>query len=185
MILGPHTGLPIPAHAEMAIEGEILPDRKASEGPFGEFTGYYASGSHEEYLIKVKKVFYRNNPIICGSPPSIPPTDSTYGAARLRSALVWNAIEDCGVAGRIVAGKTRTNPSREIFRTRPTLSGGDCLRWGSSTSLKWHGGPPAESFGIRLCRWCTRGGCRGDPWSSHRASDPRACRNGHRGRNPP
>ena len=99
VILGPHTGLPIPAHAEMAIEGEILPDRKAQEGPFGEFTGYYASGSHEEYLIKVKKVFYRNNPIICGSPPSIPPTDSTYGAARLRSALVWNALEDCGIAG--------------------------------------------------------------------------------------
>jgi len=42
---------------------------------------------------------YRNDPVICGAPPSIPPTDSTYGSGRLRAALVWNALEDCGVAG--------------------------------------------------------------------------------------
>jgi UbiD family decarboxylase len=99
VIQGPYTRLPIPAHAEMAIEGDILPDQKAKEGPFGEFTGYYASGAHEEYLIKVHSVLYRNDPIICGAPPSIPPTDSNYGSARLRSALVWNALEDCGVPG--------------------------------------------------------------------------------------
>jgi UbiD family decarboxylase len=99
VIRGPYTSLPIPAYAEMAIEGEILPDQKAKEGPFGEFTGYYASGAHEEHLIKVKRVLYRNDPVICGAPPSIPPTDSTYGSGRLRSALVWNALEDCGVAG--------------------------------------------------------------------------------------
>ena len=99
VVPGPYTKLPIPAHAEMAIEGEILPDQKAKEGPFGEFTGYYASGAHEEYLLQVKTVLYRNDPIICGAPPSIPPTDSTYGSGRLRSALVWNALEDCGVPG--------------------------------------------------------------------------------------
>src|SRR5262245_7437689 len=99
VVQGPYTKLPIPARAEMAIEGEILPDRKSKEGPFGEFTGYYASGAHEEYLLNVKTVLYRNNPIICGAPPSIPPTDSTYGSGRLRAALVWNALEDCGVPG--------------------------------------------------------------------------------------
>jgi len=99
VIQGPYTKLPIPAYAEVAIEGEILPDQKAKEGPFGEFTGYYASGAHEEYIIKVKTVLYRNDPIVCGAPPSIPPTDSTYGSGRLRSALVWNALEDCGVPG--------------------------------------------------------------------------------------
>ncbi len=30
----------VPAHAEMVIEAEILPDERVPEGPFGEFTGY-------------------------------------------------------------------------------------------------------------------------------------------------
>src|SRR5581483_6160154 len=43
VIPGPVTGLPIPAGAEIAIEGYVHPDRLLDEGPFGEFTGYYAS----------------------------------------------------------------------------------------------------------------------------------------------
>ena len=37
-------GLPMPAHAEFVIEGEMHPGDAAPEGPFGEFTGYYAVG---------------------------------------------------------------------------------------------------------------------------------------------
>ena len=42
---GPVTGLPIPAHAEIIIEGHLKPIAEASlpEGPFGEFTGYFAA----------------------------------------------------------------------------------------------------------------------------------------------
>ena len=36
-------GLPMPAHAEIVLEGEILPGDNKLEGPFGGFTGYYAS----------------------------------------------------------------------------------------------------------------------------------------------
>src|SRR5262249_31823181 len=41
----PLTGLPIPAHAEIVLEGDLLPMSESAlpEGPFGEFTGYYAS----------------------------------------------------------------------------------------------------------------------------------------------
>ena len=44
---GPLTGLPIPAHAEIVFEGQLLPmgETTLPEGPFGEFTGYYATGS--------------------------------------------------------------------------------------------------------------------------------------------
>jgi 4-hydroxy-3-polyprenylbenzoate decarboxylase len=35
------TGLPLPAHAEIIIEGHLYPDETFAEGPFGEFTGYY------------------------------------------------------------------------------------------------------------------------------------------------
>ena len=34
------TGLILPAHAELIIEGYAHPDKTAPEGPFGEFTGY-------------------------------------------------------------------------------------------------------------------------------------------------
>src|SRR4029079_17770674 len=45
VIAGPKTGLPLPAQAEVIYEGEIMPpgDETLPEGPFGEFTGYYAA----------------------------------------------------------------------------------------------------------------------------------------------
>src|SRR5712691_8398627 len=47
VVRGPVTGLPIPASAEIVLEGFLHHDRKAPEGPFGEWTGYYASGERE------------------------------------------------------------------------------------------------------------------------------------------
>jgi 3-polyprenyl-4-hydroxybenzoate decarboxylase len=55
----PITGLPIPAEAEIVLVGYSHPGQKASEGPFGEWTGYYASGSREEPFIKVDAIYYR------------------------------------------------------------------------------------------------------------------------------
>ena len=65
------TGLPIPATAEIVIAGEVPPPEVESrdEGPFGEWTGYYASGTRPEPVIKVKALYHRNNPIILGMPP--------------------------------------------------------------------------------------------------------------------
>ena len=37
----PKTGLPVPAEAEIVLEGFAYPDDTCLEGPFGEFTGYY------------------------------------------------------------------------------------------------------------------------------------------------
>src|SRR5262249_54906069 len=41
---GPLTNLPLPARAEIILEGDILPPSQETllEGPFGEFTGYSA-----------------------------------------------------------------------------------------------------------------------------------------------
>src|SRR5581483_9157447 len=65
VVNGPITGLPIPAGAEIVLEGEILPDLRL-EGPFGEFHGYYASGARPEPVIRVKAVYHRHNPILLG-----------------------------------------------------------------------------------------------------------------------
>lgn len=100
VVPGPVTGLPIPADAEIAIEGEILFDQRAPEGPFGEWTGYYASDVRDEPLIRVSSVLYKDDPIICGAPPM--PPSAGKGNVRnglIRSANIWSALEASGVPG--------------------------------------------------------------------------------------
>jgi 4-hydroxy-3-polyprenylbenzoate decarboxylase len=70
VIKGRVTGLPIPANAEIVVEGIANPTDVMLEGPFGEWTGTYASKGREEPFIKVETLYYRNNPILLGSPPS-------------------------------------------------------------------------------------------------------------------
>jgi 4-hydroxy-3-polyprenylbenzoate decarboxylase len=99
VVPGPITGLPLPATAEIAFEGEMYPEDEAPEGPFGEWTGYYAGGVAPEPVIRVKSVLYRSNPIILGSAPAIPPSDTTYYRTPMRAAMIWNQLEAAGVSG--------------------------------------------------------------------------------------
>jgi UbiD family decarboxylase len=94
VVRGKETGLPIPITSELAIEGFILPPQVESkeEGPFGEWTGYYASGTRNEPVVKVKNVMHRNDPIIFGSPPGI-----SGKSVPLSAANVWLALEQAGV----------------------------------------------------------------------------------------
>ena len=71
VIRGPLTGLPISANSEIAFEGEIPPPgvETRTEGPFGEWTGYYEAAPTPEPVIRVKALYYRNDPIIFGAPP--------------------------------------------------------------------------------------------------------------------
>lgn len=101
IIKGPVTGLPIPAHAEIAIEGEAPPpsEEARDEGPFGEWPGYYSGGTigtgEPQPVIRVKAVYYRNNPIIEDEAPL------WTGAARvdlsLRAGLLWDQLESMGI----------------------------------------------------------------------------------------
>src|SRR5256885_9628136 len=97
VIKGEYTGLPIPAYSEIVVEGEALPDQKLPEGPFAEWTGYYASSVRPEPLIKVKRPYHRSNPIILGAPPTRPPCEFVYMRCFLRSALIWKQLEAAGV----------------------------------------------------------------------------------------
>ena len=100
VIKGKYTGLSIPYDAEIAVEGECPPpDVEARpEGPFGEWPGYYASGERLNPVIKVKRVMYRNDPIIVGVPPLKPPA-SGVASHFLRSASVWDDLERMGIPG--------------------------------------------------------------------------------------
>lgn len=97
VVRGPLTGLPIPAHAEIALEGEMFPGDVMSEGPFGEWTGYYASSRRSEPVVRVRSVMFRNDPVLCGAPPMRPSVGQGFYRSLERSALIWNALEAAGV----------------------------------------------------------------------------------------
>ena len=99
VIRGPVTGLPIPADAEIAIEGYAYPGESMSEGPFGEFTGYYAGGQRPQPLIQVKALYYRNQPIMLGMPPSRPPDSVAYYFGLMRAAAIKETLLKNGIPG--------------------------------------------------------------------------------------
>jgi 4-hydroxy-3-polyprenylbenzoate decarboxylase len=92
-------GLPMPAHAEIILEGEVTEGDVHTEGPFGEFTGYYASPSSEQSVIRVKRVYYRNDPIMTMATPMRPPSDMSFGRSIVKSGMIWDAIERAGISG--------------------------------------------------------------------------------------
>jgi UbiD family decarboxylase len=99
VILGPKTGLPIPANAEIAFEGSIAPDDLIQEGPFGEWTGYFAGGLKQEPVIRIDTMMHRNDPILLGAVPAVPPNDDTFYRGAFRCAAVWKQLEAAGVLG--------------------------------------------------------------------------------------
>lgn len=64
----------VPAHSEIILEGEVIPELMIPEGPFGEFTGFRTPmGTRPAYMIKA--ITHRNNPILTFSNPGFPPCD--------------------------------------------------------------------------------------------------------------
>ncbi len=96
LVAGPLTGLPLPADSELAIEGEVIPGETTVEGPFGEWTGYYAS-SQNEPVIRVNAVYHRRDPILCGFPLLRPSSGDNLHSCLMRAGFLWNALDDAGV----------------------------------------------------------------------------------------
>jgi 4-hydroxy-3-polyprenylbenzoate decarboxylase len=101
IVRGPITGLPIPAHAEVAIEGEVPPPgvEARDEGPYGEWPGYYSGGTigtgEAQPVIRIKAIYYRNDPIIINSAPMWPgaPTHDL----NLSAGVLWDQLEGAGI----------------------------------------------------------------------------------------
>ncbi len=100
VIKGQVTGLPIPAHAEIVIEGFVYPEATKKEGPFGEWQGYYAGCVTDQPFLKPSRLYYRNNPILLGAPPAKGMwNDAAMLRSVLRSSLIYNEIVASGVPG--------------------------------------------------------------------------------------
>src|SRR2546427_3124302 len=86
VIREPVTGLPMPASAEIVLAGFLHHDKSAPEGPFGEWTGYYASGSRAEPVLEVEAIYHRDDPTTPAAPPTNPPYNPTPTPKNLRTA---------------------------------------------------------------------------------------------------
>lgn len=98
---GPRTGLPLPANAELVLEGEVPPltVEQRKEGPFGEYTGYYAGGERMRPVLRVKSIYYRSNPILHGEPPLTPGGERKTVPPAGSLLTVWEGMEQAGIPG--------------------------------------------------------------------------------------
>ena len=97
VIRGEVTGLPIPATAEIVLEGEIPPPAKLErreDGPFGEWRRSYSSAPHP--VMVVKSILYRDDPIILGVPPWKAHIPFPF-AIPVMAAEIWNVLEYAGI----------------------------------------------------------------------------------------
>jgi UbiD family decarboxylase len=99
VVKGPFTGFPLPANAEIVLEGVVHPNRKKPEGPFGEWMGYYASDVVDRPYVDVKTVLHRNDPILTCAPQHKPPDETVLLRSLATSAKAWAALEELGVRG--------------------------------------------------------------------------------------
>lgn len=97
VVRGPYTGFPIPADAEIAIEGEMVPGQTKPEGPFGEWMGYISDDVVPRPYIDVKTVLYRDDPILTCAPQHKPVDETGLLKGIAGAAEIWKALEACGL----------------------------------------------------------------------------------------
>jgi 4-hydroxy-3-polyprenylbenzoate decarboxylase len=91
--------LPMPAHAEIVLEGAMHPGETMPEGPFGEFTGYYAGGRSEQPVVRVERIYHRHDPILSIASPMVPPSDFSYSKCVMKAGMIWDEVERAGLSG--------------------------------------------------------------------------------------
>jgi len=87
----------VPAHAEMIIEGELMPDQIAPDGPFGEYPGYRSGTMCAGVAVKVKAITYRSKPIVTMIALGTPPDDSSIAASLTAAVAMKKGLLRHGV----------------------------------------------------------------------------------------
>ncbi len=100
VVRGTTTDLLIPANAEFVIEGIIRPNSVKTEGPFGEFPGYYGRPEAGCPLVEVTAVHHRNKPILTNALMADYPSNEQSGFFSIvRSARIWDDFDKLGIPG--------------------------------------------------------------------------------------
>mgnify|MGYP000902853424 FL=1 len=100
VVQGETVDLPVPATAEIVIEGYVDPNEFMEEGPFGEYTGYYSGvGTDKRNFVQVTCVTHRNNPILWGTTVGKAVTDTHMTMALTYGATLWQQLTDMKIPG--------------------------------------------------------------------------------------
>jgi 4-hydroxy-3-polyprenylbenzoate decarboxylase len=100
VVKGETVDLPIPATAEIVVEGEVDPEDFKPEGPFGEYTGYYSGvGANPRNYIKVNCITFRNNPIFWSTTVGRAVTDTHMTMALTYGATLWQQLVAMRIPG--------------------------------------------------------------------------------------
>lgn len=90
----------LPANAELVVEGVIEPNSVKTEGPFGEFPGYYGRPEAGCPLVDVTRVHYRTRPVLTNAIMADYPSCEQSGFfAVIRSARIWDDLDKLGIPG--------------------------------------------------------------------------------------
>ncbi|TDA69633.1 MAG: phenylphosphate carboxylase subunit beta [Clostridia bacterium] len=101
-VVSDFTGLPIPAEAELVVEGFMDHDDLRPEGPFGDVTGLYTSELQKpipKRFVKAKRVLYRNDPIMLANSSGRPVSDVQMMISLPRTAALWQELEAMKIPG--------------------------------------------------------------------------------------
>jgi 4-hydroxy-3-polyprenylbenzoate decarboxylase len=79
--------LQVPASAEFVLEGQILPDDMAAEGPFGDHTGYYNEVDRFPVL-SIERITHRPDPIYHSTYTGRPPDEPAVLGVALNEVFV-------------------------------------------------------------------------------------------------
>ena len=114
VVRGETVDLPIPATAEIVLEGDWVPPEVETrmEGPFGEWEGYYAGGARLHSAFRVNAILHRNDPILVGATFVVASSDDEPYQTTTSSAALWDELDRQipGVTGVCFVGAARRHP---------------------------------------------------------------------------
>ncbi|MBI2368706.1 MAG: UbiD family decarboxylase [Deltaproteobacteria bacterium] len=85
--------LEVPAFAEIVLEGVVLTELTETEGPFGEFQGYY-SGAAPRQVVEIRRITHRHAPLYLATYEGRPIGNTHILQAAARDPLYFKQIQD-------------------------------------------------------------------------------------------
>src|SRR5712672_1831172 len=61
--------------------------------------GHYASSPSEQPVVRVRRVYYRNDPILSIASPMRPPSDFSFSKCVMKAGMIWDEVERAGLSG--------------------------------------------------------------------------------------
>jgi 4-hydroxy-3-polyprenylbenzoate decarboxylase/2,5-furandicarboxylate decarboxylase 1 len=84
--------LEVPAWSEIVLEGNLLPDHREEEGPFGEFSGYYGPAAKRP-VMEVTAITHRRSPIFHAGLTGVPMTENHFLKQLPNEATVYRDLK--------------------------------------------------------------------------------------------